>query len=341
MIRLAAVAGLLAAAAGVALAQSIPGGRATPPASVSPTVVEDAQASFRAAVDAYAAGDVETAQEEFERAYRLAPSYKILFNLAQVAYQRRDYVLATRYFTRYLGEGGDLIEPARRAEVERELTRLRTHIGELEIGGADPGSDVFVDDVRVGVAPLSAPLAATVGRRRVEVVATSGRRQVRQVDVTPGGRLRVDFAWSDEASRGATAPGSSRPPRPARPGVLTAPAPAPVAVEVPGATIRASVAATSSPRSSSSWKPWVAWGLTALSATGALLAGRRALGASNDLQRELGNYPVTRQHLDGLRDEERRWALITDGASLATAILGATAIYLTAARAMRPAPPTP
>ena len=193
MIRLAALAGLLAAASGVAVAQSTPGGRAALPAPVAPTVVEDAQASFRAAVEAYAAGDVETALEEFERAYRLAPSYKILFNLGQVAYQRRDYVLAARYFTRYLGEGGDLVEPARRAEVERELARLRTHIGELEIVGADAGGDVFVDDVRVGVTPLRAPLAATVGRRRVEVVEASGRRQVRQVDVTAGGRLRVEI----------------------------------------------------------------------------------------------------------------------------------------------------
>ena len=78
-----------------------------------------------------------------------------------------------------------------------------------------------------------------------------------------------------------------------------------------------------------------------MTATGALLAGRRALAASNGLQRELGNYPVTREHLDGLRDEERRWALITDGTLLATAILGATAVYLTTARPMRPAPPAP
>lgn len=340
MIRLAAMAGLLAAATGGAAAQSSPGGRAALPAPVAPTVVEDAQASFRAAVDAYAAGDVETALEEFERAYRLAPSYKILFNLAQVAYQRRDYVLATRYFTRYLSEGGDLVEPARRAEVERELARLRTHVGELEIVGADAGGDVFVDDVRVGVTPLAAPLAATVGRRRVEVVETSGRRQVRQVDVTAGGRLRVDFAWSSEASKRVAAQGSAGPLPSTRPVGLGAPHPAPAAM-APGAILRASEPATASTRSSSSWKPWVAWGLTALAATGALVAARRALAASNELQSELGNYPVTRQHLDGLRDQERRWALITDATSLATAILGATAIYLTTAPAPRPAPPTP
>ena len=340
MIRLAAMVGLLAAAAGAALAQSSPRGPGPRPASVAPTVVDDAQASFRAGVDAYAAGDVETALEEFERAYRLAPTYKILFNLAQVAYQRRDYVLATRYFTRYLAEGGNAIEPARRAEVERELVRLRTHIGELEIVGADAGCDVFVDDVRVGVTPLSAPLTATVGRRRVEVVETSGRRQVRQVDVTAGGRLRVDFAWFPAASPGAaTASGAAQPPPSTRPMALGAPAP--VTVEASGAMVPASAAALSSTPSPSSWKPWAAWGLTAMTATGALLAGRRALAASNGLQRELGNYPVTREHLDGLRDEERRWALITDATLLATAILGATAIYLTTARAMRPAPPSP
>ena len=88
----------------------------------------------------------------------------------------------------------------------------------------------------------------------------------------------------------------------------------------------------SPPPSSSSWKPWAAWGLTAVAATGAILSGRQALASSNELQRALGEYPVTRDRLDGLRDDERGWALATDAALLATAILGAIAIYVTTAR---------
>src|SRR5262249_13662226 len=93
----------------VAIARAAPGCDSAMAPTVAPTVVEDAQAAFRAGVDLYTAGDYPAALEEFERAYRLAPTYKILFNLAQVAYQRRDYVLASRYFNRYLDEGGDAI----------------------------------------------------------------------------------------------------------------------------------------------------------------------------------------------------------------------------------------
>jgi len=285
---------------------------AAQPSPATSTVLEEAQASFRAGLELYAGGDYAAALDEFERAYRLSPTYRILFNLAQVAYQRRDLVLALHYFTRYLDEGGNAIEPARRIEVQREIGRLRLRIGELEIVGAPAGSEIYVDDVRVGVTPLPVPVAATAGRRRIEVVESTGHRVVRHVEVTPGGRLRVNIG--DAAER-------------VPPPVVAAPSPPP-----PDPNPIRLTAHAATPTGRSLWVP----GLIGVAAVGtavtAVITGRRALALSNQLQHDLNDYPVSREHLDDVSADQRRWSLATDGSLLATAILGAVALYALSAR---------
>src|SRR5258708_11228603 len=47
----------------------------------------------------------EAALAEFERAYQLAPTYKILYNTGKIYRARNDFVSALRDFERYLAEG--------------------------------------------------------------------------------------------------------------------------------------------------------------------------------------------------------------------------------------------
>ena len=69
--------------------------------------LDDAQRRFQRGIELYKESDFDAALVEFKRAYELVPSYKILYNLGQVSYQRHDYASALRYFRQYLEEGGD------------------------------------------------------------------------------------------------------------------------------------------------------------------------------------------------------------------------------------------
>ncbi len=110
----------------------------------------------------------------FERMYELAPNYKLLYNIGRIRREMKEHAAALRSYTRYLREGGDAIPAERRAEVERELVELRTHVAELAIRVNVDGANVYVDDMPacmysldptscVGVSPLQGRVLVDVG----------------------------------------------------------------------------------------------------------------------------------------------------------------------------------
>ncbi|HVR60246.1 MAG TPA: hypothetical protein VMU50_00030, partial [Polyangia bacterium] len=119
--------------------------------------LDEAGTRFRRGVELYSEGDLAAAMVEFSRAYQLAPRYKILFNMAQVAYQQQDYVAALRHFRRYLADGGDEISGPRRAFAQQEIRKLEQRVARLEVK-APAGARVLVDGLEVGIAPLGAPV---------------------------------------------------------------------------------------------------------------------------------------------------------------------------------------
>src|SRR5262249_56444174 len=124
----------------------------------------------RHGIDLYKAGDFGAALAEFKRAYDLVPSYKILYNLGQVSYQRHDYAAALRYFRQYLADGDDTVPDDRRHEVSGAIVDLEQRVGRLQIESGDEGAEVFVDDVLIGTTPLGALTGVNAGRRKVDVV---------------------------------------------------------------------------------------------------------------------------------------------------------------------------
>ena len=89
-----------------------------PPAAPTTTAAarkdpkEEAMARFKRAVELYEEQDFRSALIEFKEAHRLAPTYKILFNIGQACYQLQDYVCALQSFDSYLAQGKQDI-PAR------------------------------------------------------------------------------------------------------------------------------------------------------------------------------------------------------------------------------------
>jgi hypothetical protein len=163
---------------------------AAPAAAAPPSqaVVEEAKQRFDRGLDLYTEGEYPLALIEFRRAYELVPNYRVLYNIGQVSIQLGQYANARRALEEYMQKGGDAIPADRRAAVTKDLTMLEQRTAFVEITVNVPGSDVLVDDVSVGKAPLSAALLVDAGIHRVIVRHPGYLQRNDQVTLAGGDR---------------------------------------------------------------------------------------------------------------------------------------------------------
>ena len=260
---------------------------------------------------------------EFKRAYEMVPSYKILYNLGQVSYQRHDYASALRYFRQYLEEGGAAIATDRRLEVESDVVRLEGRVGKLEVQTIEAGAEILIDDVAVGLSPLKAPILVNNGRRKVEVIARSGEHRTRLVDVAGDEVVRVSFprlvlqppeppSPPRAAVRRRRSRSRSRSHRRSR-----------------NARRRPWSSAVSTPRRERTF-PWKAWTLTGLLAGGAAVTGVMAYTSKSELDNQRSRFPSDANEIDYYTRRTNGFALATDGLLIGTSIMTAISFYLTA-----------
>lgn len=150
-----------------------------------PSKVAEARVRYDRGLKLYYDGNIEAARVEFERAYQLAPSYKILYNTGLCYRQLNDYVAALDALERYLKEGGTEIPNDRRAEVEKTLAEIRPRLATLDIRTNVPGAEISIDDAPIGKTPLPAPVRVNPGRRKV-TATKSGRFPINR-SITVGG----------------------------------------------------------------------------------------------------------------------------------------------------------
>ncbi|MEP6652015.1 MAG: hypothetical protein ABJA82_01570 [Myxococcales bacterium] len=293
---------------------------ATPPAAAEPSrdKLAEADRHFRRGVDLYEDGDMAAALVEFARAYDIVPSYKILYDLGQVAYRRQDYVRALNHFQRYLGDGRDIIAPERRRQVEDDVRRLEQRIGRIvvEVNPDDNGAELRLDDVPVGAAPLLDPLLANVGTRKVELIRPDGDRQTQLVDLVGGETAHLRFPRTAVLRLTPTAADLGR-------GAGGAAAASLTLVNLPNTL----PATTDEP--ARGWSVWAGWTLTGLLAAVATATGVVALNSSRDLQQSRDAYPVAPGVLDRLSRRAHTLALTTDGLLVGAAVAAAVSLYLT------------
>ncbi|HEU4403688.1 MAG TPA: PEGA domain-containing protein [Polyangiaceae bacterium] len=276
--------------------------------------LDEAQKRYKRGLELFNEGQYEASMIEFRRAYELAPSYKLLFNIAQVNRQINDYARAVEFFERYLREGGSNVAPGRVAEVQKELERLRQRVARLEVTSNVAGAEVFVDDLSVGRTPFAQPLLVNAGRRKL-VAAAEGRPPVTRVVEVAGAesaRVLLDFVEVPDPAR-APLPGVAPAPIPVGP--RSAPAEAP-----PGAGPEAPAGAR---------VPWVAWGVTGALAAGAAVTGVLALQAKSHFEEHRDTFNTTRAELEDQNDKARRLGVATDVLLGATAVAAGVSLYLT------------
>ncbi len=172
---------------------------AQPGSESSPEARKEASERFQRGVELYQEQAFRAALVEFERAYAIAPDYRLLYNIGQVQSQLADYLSATNSYERYLAQGGAVVPKARREAVEKELQILNERVGRLMIESNAKGAEIFVDDQQVGVTPLASAVLVNVGRHRVYARGTSGAVASKVIDIAGGDSLEVRLTLEGEA----------------------------------------------------------------------------------------------------------------------------------------------
>ena len=261
----------------------------------------EAKTRYDKGVKLYGEGAYEAALVEFQRAYDLNPSYKILYNIALIHQQLNDFVDALRNYQRYLEAGKGDITATRRNEVDKSIAQVKQNIATVKISVNAEGADVTVDDVSVGKSPLTEPVLVNAGRRRI--AATKDKAIATKVVVVAGG---------DEVGLELE--------------VVTPTNEAVVKPTAPKATKTVEAEPTSS---SGGHVPWVGWAITGGLAAGAVVTGVLALRASSTLASDRDAFGAPRSQLDDDQSKTRRWALVTDVLAAGALVAGGISLYFT------------
>jgi hypothetical protein len=176
---------------------------------------DDAKAQFDVGVELFEAGQFEKASVAFARAYELRPSYKITYLVARCESELGHYAASLDAFTRYLVEGGDKVDAARRAEVEKDIARLNALVGSVVVKTDVEGAVVFIDERRVGETPVKGPLYVDLGEHEIQV-KRAGAELHREIVKVAGGQsvvVEVEVEAAGEKAAAAEKPEDLSPSR--------------------------------------------------------------------------------------------------------------------------------
>ncbi len=259
----------------------------------------EARARYERGLKLYAEGAYEAALVEMQRAYELAPSYKILYNLGLVHRQLHDFAAALDAFRRYLAEGEGKLPAAKRAEVEKWIGELEKSVASVTVKVDVDGAEISIDDAPVGTSPLAKPVLVNPGKRKVSAKLAGKPAASRVVTVAGADAVTVDLELDPKTSAKPVASGPIAPG-----GGATAPTP---------------------PREI----PWVAWGVTGGLAVATGISGFVAWRASSDLADRRDAAGATRAELDDASSRTKTWALVTDVLLVGTVASAAISTWLT------------
>ena len=263
-----------------------------------PTAVDEARQRFQKGVQLFHEYSFEAALAEFRKAYQLAPSYRVLYNIAQVHYELKNYVDALKAFRQYLNEGAGDVAADRRTQVEAEIRKLEGRVGFLEIVANVDSGQVAIDDVPVGILPMKAPILVNPGVRRVSVTKPGFGTTARNVTIAGGDHAQVQLELNEAvASRlprdEAGKKGSKVEARPERPRTAM----------------------------------WISLAATGAFTVGAGVFALLAQDAKRDFEHQLGVFPTSKADINEARSNLVRNAAITDGLAAAAVVSGGLTLF--------------
>jgi hypothetical protein len=268
----------------------------------------EAKRHFRRGVELYEEQDYRAALVEFTRANELAPSYKVLYNVAQTHFQLLDYPKALEAFEQYLERGGSDVPAPRRKEVEEIRGKLRSRIATLDIH-TNVDARILVDDETVG-SGRSVNLRVSAGTHTVTAQAEGYRVARKPVTLAGEDQTRVDLTLERE-------------PAPVLPvaSVVVAPvAPPP----------------TEPPQERSRVPFFVALTTTGVLAAGTAAFGIASLSAKSSLDSTLSGSVDSRSTVDDAKSRLRTYTIVTDVLGVSTIVAAVVTIVLVATHKSAP-----
>jgi hypothetical protein len=145
-----------------------------------------ARAHYEHGVALANAGDYKDALDEFNAAYAASPHFAVLYNIAQAELALGRPLAAIDALEKYLRDGKGDVPAARQAQVEAQLSLLKSAFAELRIMTAPPGATLSVDGAEVGRSPLSSPLRLAPGSHVITATRPNTTPVTRVVKLAEG-----------------------------------------------------------------------------------------------------------------------------------------------------------
>lgn len=277
---------------------------------------EQASQRFQRGVSLYRERSFDAALAEFNRAYELAPNYRLLFNIGQVHVERGDFVAGIKAFRRYLNDGGTAIEPARVAEVRNEITRLESRIATITVTSNVSGAELLVDGEPVGILPqVHVPVNA--GMRRISLRKDGYEADEMRVMLATGDEKVLEVKLQKRASREPTT--------------------APMGADSSSTASHLQSEDTSKASGGLGAGFWVSLSATVIAGAATTTFGLLTNKADNDYDAALNHYPGSQSLIDDARRDVRRNALLTDVCGAATLVgIASTLFFAVSSGAEKP-----
>ncbi len=255
--------------------------------------VERARVHYERGIQLFNEDNYDASLFEFERAFELAPSYKILYNMGRIQRQQNNYAAALRSYTRYLREGGAAVSAERRAEVEAELAVLKPRVAAVKVTVNIDGASIYADDIPVctatiestcvGKSPLQAPIVVNGGRHKITATMTGYAPATALVSVVGSDTLEVKLELVSYTQ------------------------------------------AAAAPRR----VPWGGWAATGALAVGAGVFGYLTLSQSAKLDDARAQPNADADALDARASRTKTFGILADGLTVAAVVVGVVSLYYT------------
>jgi tetratricopeptide (TPR) repeat protein len=193
------------------------------PALAAPSAADkvEARKHFDAGVAYAKQGAYDAALTEFTRAYDLAPTFVVLYNVAKAREELGQPVEAIAAYQRYLADGGAAVPAERRAKVTAQVKELEGRVGTIKLHVSPDTAKVFLDGASVDPAAAAHGIRVNPGAHRVAAAAEGYADGKQELAIDHGGVFEVTLALAPLAL-----------PQPAVPLPAPAPSPQPSQLEV-------------------------------------------------------------------------------------------------------------
>jgi hypothetical protein len=181
-----------------------------PVTSFAQTPASEARAAFQEGLQHFSAQHFAEALVSFQRAYRTRPHPSVMVNIANCHLALDQQQEAIAWFERYLSEAGTLVSADQRAQIEQTIAEARQRLVLVTILAQPLGSEIFVDGVMVGVAPLRGPRQISAGSHLLEARSPNGTTTQHQAQFEAGRSITITLDTLHHRSYvGSVAPGTN------------------------------------------------------------------------------------------------------------------------------------